>query len=146
MRRDEVSELKAGWLAQHAVAGARRWSNGGGAGAWVMAAIVGAPAWRDPGGDPPRRRVALATRSAGLRRRLMTAEVKAHGPPAALRLGAQPIFQVFDFERPENVERIILTPRGPFRHMGGAMARVTRPGGGAPELGHGGKISVDSAT
>lgn len=59
------------------------------------------------------------------------------------------IFQVFDFERPEAVQRIILTASGgPFREMPAAeMAAVTPEQAVAhPNWDMGAKISVDSAT
>lgn len=59
------------------------------------------------------------------------------------------IFQVFDFEQSDQVERIILTASGgPFRtYEREAMARVTRAEAVAhPNWDMGAKISVDSAT
>jgi len=59
------------------------------------------------------------------------------------------IFQVFDFENADKVERIILTASGgPFREMNiAAMARVTPEQALAhPNWNMGAKISVDSAT
>ena len=59
------------------------------------------------------------------------------------------IYQVFDFDRPERVERIILTGSGgPFRQFGLAdMAEVTPEQAVAhPNWQMGAKISVDSAT
>jgi 1-deoxy-D-xylulose-5-phosphate reductoisomerase len=59
------------------------------------------------------------------------------------------IFQVFDFERPESVDRIILTASGgPFLHQDvTAMAQVTPAQAVAhPNWDMGAKISVDSAT
>jgi 1-deoxy-D-xylulose-5-phosphate reductoisomerase len=59
------------------------------------------------------------------------------------------IFQVFDFERPEAIERVILTASGgPFRAAKGEeMARATPKEAVAhPNWDMGAKISVDSAT
>src|SRR5205085_11672715 len=78
------------------------------------------------------------------------AEVKAHGAtllPVDSEHNA--IFQVFDFARPETVERIILTASGgPFRTLERSqMARVTPAQAVAhPNWDMGAKISVDSAT
>jgi 1-deoxy-D-xylulose-5-phosphate reductoisomerase len=119
---------------------------------WVMAAIVGA-AGLAPTLAAVRRgaMVALANKECLVcSGELMTAEVRAHGAtllPADSEHNA--IFQVFDFERPENVERIILTASGgPFRRMARAdMARVTPAQAVAhPNWDMGAKISVDSAT
>jgi 1-deoxy-D-xylulose-5-phosphate reductoisomerase len=59
------------------------------------------------------------------------------------------IFQVFDFERPERVERLMITASGgPFRDWNrAAMARATPEQAVAhPNFRMGAKISVDSAT
>jgi 1-deoxy-D-xylulose-5-phosphate reductoisomerase len=119
---------------------------------WVMAAIVGA-AGLAPTLAAVRRgaMVALANKECLVcSGELMTAEVKANRAtllPCDSEHNA--IFQVFDFERPENVERIILTASGgPFRRMARAdMARVTPAQAVAhPNWDMGAKISVDSAT
>jgi len=119
---------------------------------WVMAAIVGA-AGLAPTLAAVRRgaMVALANKECLVcSGELMTAEVKAHGAtllPCDSEHNA--IFQVFDFDRPENVERIILTASGgPFRTMARRdMARVTPAQAVAhPNWDMGAKISVDSAT
>ncbi len=119
---------------------------------WTMAAIVGA-AGLEPTIAAIRRGavVALANKeclvSAG---RLMMDEVRAAGAtllPVDSEHNA--IFQVFDFEQPESVERIILTASGgPFRTMDRAvMAHVTPAQAIAhPNWDMGAKISVDSAT
>jgi len=119
---------------------------------WTMAAIVGA-AGLEPTIAAIRRGavVALANKeclvSAG---RLMMDEVRAAGAtllPVDSEHNA--IFQVFDFERPESVERIILTASGgPFRTMDRAvMAHVTPAQAIAhPNWDMGAKISIDSAT
>ncbi len=119
---------------------------------WVMAGIVGA-AGLSPTLTAIRRGavVALANKEclvcAG---DLMLKEVRKFGAtllPADSEHNA--IFQVFDFDRPENVEKIILTASGgPFLNFEmAAMAQVTP----AQAIDHpnwrmGAKISVDSAT
>ena len=119
---------------------------------WVMAGIVGA-AGLAPTLAAVRRGavVALANKEclvcAG---ELMLAEVKANAAtllPVDSEHNA--IFQVFDFERPERVERIILTASGgPFLEMEVAdLANVTPEQAMAhPNWDMGAKISVDSAT
>ena len=119
---------------------------------WVMAGIVGA-AGLAPTLAAVRRGavVALANKEclvcAG---ELMLAEVKANAAtllPVDSEHNA--IFQVFDFERPERVERIILTASGgPFLEMEVAdLANVTPEQAVAhPIWDMGAKISVDSAT
>jgi len=119
---------------------------------WVMAAIVGA-AGLAPTLEAVRRGavVALANKEtlvcAGS---LMTAEIKRCGAtllPVDSEHSA--IFQVFDFERLDGVERIILTASGgPFRRFSrDEMAQVT-PAQAVkhPNWSMGAKISVDSAT
>jgi len=119
---------------------------------WVMVAIVGA-AGLAPTLAAARRGaiIGLANKeclvSAGT---LMMAEIRRHGStlvPVDSEHSA--IFQVLDFERPEGIERIILTASGgPFREMDRArMARVTPEQAVAhPNWSMGAKISVDSAT
>ncbi len=119
---------------------------------WVMAAIVGA-AGLEPTLAAVRRGaiVALANKEclvcAG---ELMIDQVKAHGAtllPVDSEHNA--IFQVFDFERSDAVDRIILTASGgPFLKLGrDAMAYVTPEQAVAhPNWDMGAKISVDSAT
>ncbi len=119
---------------------------------WVMAAIVGA-AGLAPTLAAVRRgaTVALANKES-----LVCAGSLVMGEAA--RCGAtilpvdsehNAIFQVFDFQRPEAVERIILTASGgPFRTLGMADMREVTP---AQAMAHpvwsmGAKISVDSAT
>jgi len=119
---------------------------------WVMAAIVGA-AGLAPTLEAVRRGavVALANKEclvcAGS---LMTAEIQRCGAtllPVDSEHSA--IFQVFDFERLDAVERIILTASGgPFRRFSrDEMAQVT-PAQAVkhPNWSMGAKISVDSAT
>ena len=118
----------------------------------VMAAIVGA-AGLEPTLAAVRRGaiIALANKEclvcAGS---LMTSEVDDHGAtivPVDSEHNA--IFQVFDFERPESVEKITLTASGgPFRTLDlAAMAHVTpRQAIAHPNWDMGAKISVDSAT
>jgi len=119
---------------------------------WVMAAIVGA-AGLEPTLAAARRgaTVAFANKEclvcAGP---LMMDLVRDHGAtllPVDSEHSA--IFQVFDFERREAVERLILTASGgPFRTLDrAAMARVTPEQAVAhPVWDMGAKISVDSAT
>ncbi len=119
---------------------------------WVMAAIVGA-AGLAPTLSAVRSGcvVALANKEtlvcAGS---LMISEVKGHGAtllPVDSEHNA--IFQVLDQERPEGVDRLILTASGgPFRtHSREAMAEVTPEQAVAhPNWDMGAKISVDSAT
>jgi 1-deoxy-D-xylulose-5-phosphate reductoisomerase len=119
---------------------------------WVMAAIVGA-AGLEPTLAAVRRGavVALANKeclvTAG---RLMMREVAAAGAtllPVDSEHSA--IFQCFDFEQREGIEKIILTASGgPFRSMSASeMERVT-PAQAIrhPNWSMGAKISVDSAT
>lgn len=119
---------------------------------WVMASIVGV-AGLEPTLAAIRRGaiVALANKeclvSAG---DVMIAEIERYGAtllPVDSEHSA--IFQVFDFDRPDTVERIILTASGgPFREMNRTdMARVTPEQAVAhPNWNMGAKISVDSAT
>lgn len=119
---------------------------------WVMAGIVGAAGLRPTLAAVERGAiVAFANKEclvcAG---DLMMREVTAHGArmiPVDSEHNA--IFQVFDFEHPEKVERIILTASGgPFRTMDRKqMATVTPKQAVAhPNWDMGAKISVDSAT
>jgi 1-deoxy-D-xylulose-5-phosphate reductoisomerase len=119
---------------------------------WVMAAIVGA-AGLEPTMAAVRRGavIALANKEclvcAGP---LMTEEIAAHGAtmlPVDSEHNA--IFQVFDFDHPESIERIILTASGgPFRTASlDDMKSVTPAQAVAhPNWDMGAKISVDSAT
>ena len=119
---------------------------------WLMAAIVGA-AGLEPTLQAVKRGaiVALANKeclvSAG---DIMVGEVTRNAAtlvPVDSEHNA--IFQVFDFEQSENVERIILTASGgPFRTTAiTAMANVTPEQAVAhPNWSMGAKISVDSAT
>jgi 1-deoxy-D-xylulose-5-phosphate reductoisomerase len=119
---------------------------------WVMAGIVGAAGLR-PTMAAVRRGaiVAFANKEclvcAG---DLMMHEVAANGArmiPVDSEHNA--IFQVFDFDHPDKVERIILTASGgPFRTMERRlMAAVTpRQAVAHPNWDMGAKISVDSAT
>ncbi len=119
---------------------------------WVMAAIVGA-AGLAPTLAAVRRGaiVALANKEALVcAGSMLMAEVRASGAtllPVDSEHNA--IFQVFEFERRETIERIILTASGgPFRELGlDAMANVTPEQAVAhPNWDMGAKISVDSAT
>ncbi len=119
---------------------------------WVMASIVGAAGLK-PTLTAVRRGaiVALANKEclvcAG---DLMVAEVRASGAtllPVDSEHSA--IFQVFDFERADKVEKVILTASGgPYRTWSlSAMAAVTPEQAVAhPNWDMGAKISVDSAT
>lgn len=119
---------------------------------WVMSAIVGA-AGLAPTLAAVRRGcvVGLANKEtlvcAGA---VVMAEVARHGAtllPVDSEHSA--IFQVFDFNQPEKVSRIVLTASGgPFREWeAGAMAAVTPSQAVAhPNWSMGAKISVDSAT
>jgi 1-deoxy-D-xylulose-5-phosphate reductoisomerase len=119
---------------------------------WVMAAIVGA-AGLAPTLAAVRRGVVVALANkeclvcAG---ELVLAEVARSGA-TLLPIDSEhsAIFQVFDFERREAIERIILTASGgPFRTLDKAsMAAVTPAQAVAhPNWSMGAKISVDSAT
>ena len=119
---------------------------------WVMAAIVGA-AGLAPTLRAVRRgaTVALANKEclvcAGA---LMMAEARRRGAtllPVDSEHNA--IFQVFDFERPERVEKIVLTASGgPFRTRARAAMAAATPAQAVahPVWDMGDKISVDSAT
>jgi 1-deoxy-D-xylulose-5-phosphate reductoisomerase len=119
---------------------------------WVMAAIVGA-AGLEPALAAIRQGAVLALAnkeclvSAG---ELVMAEVKRCGStllPVDSEHNA--IFQVFDFDQPESIDRIILTASGgPFRDLDPeVMAHVTPDQAMAhPTWEMGAKISVDSAT
>ena len=119
---------------------------------WVMAAIVGAAGLKPTLGAVRRGAVvALANKEclvcAG---DLMVAEVRAHNA-ALLPVDSEhsAIYQVFEFERAEMVERIVLTASGgPFRTWTKArMAKATPEEAVAhPNWSMGAKISVDSAT
>jgi len=119
---------------------------------WVMAGIVGAA-----GLEPTLRAVRQGTVVALANKEslvcagdLVQAEVRRCGAtllPVDSEHNA--IFQVFDFEQPERVERIILTASGgPFRSWSReAMAEATPAQAVAhPNWDMGAKISVDSAT
>lgn len=119
---------------------------------WVMASIVGAAGLK-PTLEAVKRGaiVGLANKeclvSAGA---VMMAAIRRHGAtliPVDSEHSA--IFQVFDFDAPEAVARIILTASGgPFRELSAAdMAKVTPEQAVAhPNWDMGAKISVDSAT
>jgi 1-deoxy-D-xylulose-5-phosphate reductoisomerase len=119
---------------------------------WVMAAIVGA-AGLEPTLAAARRgaTVAFANKEclvcAGP---LMMDLVRDHGAtllPVDSEHSA--IFQVFDFQRPEAVERLVLTASGgPFRTLDRAAMAVVTPEQAVahPTWDMGAKISVDSAT
>jgi 1-deoxy-D-xylulose-5-phosphate reductoisomerase len=119
---------------------------------WVMAAIVGAA-----GLAPTMAAIRTGTVVAIANKEclvcageLVTAEVARHGAtllPVDSEHNA--IFQVFDFDQRDTIERIILTASGgPFRTSDrAAMARATPAEAVAhPRWSMGAKISVDSAT
>ena len=119
---------------------------------WVMAGIVGAAGLAPTLAAVQRGAViALANKecliSAGP---VMMAEVREHGAtllPVDSEHNA--IFQVFDFDRADSVDRIILTASGgPFlRHDKAAIAKATPAEAVAhPNWKMGAKISLDSAT
>ncbi|MCY4192495.1 MAG: 1-deoxy-D-xylulose-5-phosphate reductoisomerase [Rhodospirillaceae bacterium] len=119
---------------------------------WIMAAIVGAAGLK-PTLNAVRQGkiVALANKeSLVCAGNLVHAEIQRCGAtllPVDSEHNA--IFQVFDFEQPERVERIILTASGgPFRSWSQeAMAAATPAQAVAhPNWDMGAKISVDSAT
>jgi len=119
---------------------------------WVMAAIVGAAGLR-PTLAAVRRGavVALANKeclvSAG---RLMIREVaKAGATLLPVDSEHSAIFQLFDFERREAIEKIILTASGgPFRSMSRGEMEAVTPAQAVrhPNWSMGPKISIDSAT
>lgn len=119
---------------------------------WVMAAIVGAAGLAATLAAVRQGAiVALANKEALVcAGSLMIAEVSAHGAtllPVDSEHNA--IFQVFDFERREAIDRIIITASGgPFREFDlEAMAVATPEQAVAhPNWKMGAKISVDSAT
>ena len=119
---------------------------------WVMAAIVGAAGLESTMASIRRGAiVALANKeSLVCAGGLVTAEVARSGArliPVDSEHSA--IFQVFDFDNIESIERIILTASGgPFRELGlDRMAEVTPEQAVAhPNWDMGAKISVDSAT
>lgn len=119
---------------------------------WVMAAIVGAAGLKPTlkaaqrGAD-----IALANKEclvcAG---DIVTAAIReAGGNLLPVDSEHNAIFQVFDFERPERVSRLILTASGgPFRTATTAEMAVATPAQAVahPNWDMGAKISVDSAT
>lgn len=119
---------------------------------WVMAAIVGAAGLR-PTLKAAQRGAAIALANkeclvcAG--DVVMAAIAKAGGALLPVDSEHNAIFQVYDFERPHRVSRLILTASGgPFRTWSRAeMASVTPAQAVAhPNWTMGAKISVDSAT
>jgi len=119
---------------------------------WIMAAIVGA-AGLAPTLAAIRRGavVALANKEALVcAGDLVTAEVKRSGAtllPVDSEHNA--IFQVFDFARPEGIDKIILTASGgPFRTLERHEMAAVTPAQALkhPNWSMGAKISIDSAT
>ncbi|MGE0409344.1 MAG: 1-deoxy-D-xylulose-5-phosphate reductoisomerase, partial [Amphiplicatus sp.] len=119
---------------------------------WVMAAIVGAAGLRPTLKAAERgAAIALANKEclvcAG---DVLTAAIAAAGG-ALLPVDSEhnAIFQVFDFERPDRVSRLILTASGgPFRQWTRARMATATPAEAVahPNWSMGAKISVDSAT
>ncbi len=119
---------------------------------WVMAAIVGAAGLKPTLGAVRRGAVvALANKEclvcAG---DVMVSEVRAHNA-AMIPVDSEhsAIFQVFEFERAETVERVLLTASGgPFRTWTKEQMVVATPAQAVahPNWNMGAKISVDSAT
>ncbi len=119
---------------------------------WVMAAIVGAAGLK-PTLEAAKRGAAIALANkeclvcAG---DIVTAVVRAAGGkllPVDSEHNA--IFQVYDFERPHRISRLILTASGgPFRTwaLGDMAAATPRQAVAHPNWSMGAKISVDSAT
>ncbi len=119
---------------------------------WLMAAIVGA-AGLAPTLAAARRDgvVALANKECLVCAGDLLIDEVARSGATLLPVDSEhnAIFQVFDFERPDGVEKIILTASGgPFRELDvNAMARVTPTQALAhPNWDMGARISVDSAT
>ncbi len=119
---------------------------------WVMAAIVGAaglaPTLAAVGRGAS---VALANKECLVCAGALMMQEVANRKATLLPVNSEhnAIFQVFDFEHPETVERVVLTASGgPFRSRSAAdMARVTPAQAVAhPNWDMGAKISVDSAT
>lgn len=119
---------------------------------WVMAAIVGA-AGLEPTLAAVRRGavVALANKEALVCAGAVVMRAAALHGATILPVDSEhnAIFQVFDFDAPETVDRVILTASGgPFRTLSlGEMREVTPAQAMAhPVWSMGAKISVDSAT
>lgn len=119
---------------------------------WVMAAIVGAA------GLKPTLKAAERGASIALANKeclvcagdiLNAAIAKAGGKLLPVDSEHNAIFQVFDFERPHRVSRLILTASGgPFRQWSRAQMAAATPSQAVahPNWSMGAKISVDSAT
>ena len=119
---------------------------------WVMAAIVGA-AGLAPTMAALRRGavVALANKECLVCAGEAVMAEAARGGATLLPVDSEhnAVFQVFDFERPERVEKIVLTASGgPFRARSRAAMAAATPGEAVahPTWDMGAKISVDSAT
>lgn len=119
---------------------------------WLMAAIVGA-AGLAPTLAAARRDgvVALANKECMVCAGDLLIDEVARSGATLLPVDSEhnAIFQVFDFQRPDGVEKIILTASGgPFRELDvNAMARVTPTQALAhPNWDMGARISIDSAT
>lgn len=119
---------------------------------WVMAAIVGAAGLK-PTLNAARRgaAVALANKECLVCAGDVVMEAIRSSGGALLPVDSEhnAIFQVFDFERPHRVTRLILTASGgPFRTWSSAEMRDVSPAQAVahPNWSMGAKISVDSAT
>ena len=119
---------------------------------WVMAAIVGA-AGLEPTLEAVRQGavVALANKECLVCAGRLLLEEAARSGAVLLPVDSEhnAIFQVFEFEQRQNVEKIILTASGgPFRTAGREEMRTATPAAAVahPNWRMGAKISVDSAT
>ena len=119
---------------------------------WVMAAIVGA-AGLEPTLEAVRQGavVALANKECLVCAGNLLLEEAARSGAVLLPVDSEhnAIFQVFEFEQRQNVEKIILTASGgPFRTAGREEMRAATPAAAVahPNWRMGAKISVDSAT
>ena len=119
---------------------------------WVMAAIVGA-AGLEPTLEAVRQGavVALANKECLVCAGILLLEEAARSGAVLLPVDSEhnAIFQVFEFEQRQNVEKIILTASGgPFRTAGREEMRAATPAAAVahPNWRMGAKISVDSAT
>ena len=119
---------------------------------WVMAAIVGA-AGLEPTLEAVRQGavVALANKECLVCAGNLLLEEAARSGAVLLPVDSEhnAIFQVFEFEQRQNVEKIILTASGgPFRTAGREEMRTATPAAAVahPNWRMGAKISVDSAT
>lgn len=119
---------------------------------WVMAAIVGsAGLWPTLAAVKRGATVALANKECLICAGEMFTRAAATHKATVLPVDSEhnAIFQVFDFDRPERIEKIILTASGgPFRTMPLQEMGAVTPAQAVkhPNWSMGAKISVDSAT